>query len=170
MIAHTVRLHVVVAVGLQGVHRKGHEHGHWRMALAHILHGEVVVVRRSGRRPEDRRNHRREVGSHQPVGVRRGRNGRPGDRRSSRHVVVECDGGSRHDEGCSREEVRDGHSNHPVVVHHSRHGHGSLLESGNGSAREGVGSQIEAGEFCQYDPCRRDCCDVHPRYNGRWRP
>lgn len=64
-------------------------------------------------------------------------------RRSSREAAG-CDGGSRHDGGCSREAGHDGRSTHPSVGHRGRrslHDHGSR-ESESGSAREDGGSPI----------------------------
>jgi len=133
----------VVEVGSLGVHRKAHGRDRSRMALAHILHGEVVEGRHSGRQLVGRRKSHREEGSHRLVGVRRECSGHLDDRRSSRHVVVEYGGGSHHDAGCNREEVRDGRSSHQVVVLRNHHGHGSRREIESGSAHVGVGSRIE---------------------------
>lgn len=166
-IARNVLRRGAVVGGSLGVHRMGHGRDHWRMALARSLHGEVVEGRHSGRQVVGRRKNHHEEGSHRLVGVLRGRSGRRDGHRSSRHVVVGCGGGSRHGEGCSREEVHGGHSSHRVVVHHSHHVRGSLQGIGSGSAHVGEGSRIEAGHICQLHPCRRDCGDVHQRCNGR---
>lgn len=137
-----------VVVGSLGVHRKVHESGRWRMALARILHGEGVVGLRSGHLLVDRRRSRHEEDNRQPEDARHERSDHLDDHRSIRHVVVECGDGSHHGEGYSRVVDRDGHSSRRVVVLHSRHGHDSLLESESDSAHADVGSQIEAGDVC----------------------
>ena len=72
--------------------------------------------------------------------------------RRSSLVVAECGDDSHHDAGCNHEEGRDGRSSHLLLEvgrhHRSRDRHDSHLESGNDSARVGVGRRFEA-ETCK---------------------
>lgn len=144
--ARNVLRHGEVVAGSLGVHHKVRGSGHWRMAQARSLRGEVVVDRRSDHLLVGRRKSRHEVGSRRLEDDHHERSGHPDGRRSSRHVVVECGDGSHHGEGYSRVEGRDGRSSRRVVDRRSRHGHGSLLGNESGSAHVGEGSRIEAGD------------------------
>lgn len=99
--------------------------------------------RRSGRRHSGAAEGSRQSGEghHGEAG---GRSGPREGRRSSEGAG--SDDGSRHGEGCNREEVRGGHSSRPWAGHgHSRiRGHDSQGNESGSEAREDAGSLIEA--------------------------
>jgi hypothetical protein len=132
---HVRMAHDRVRSGRGQRHREEHRHGEAGPA-----------ERRSGRRRSDAAG-----GSHRWAvhhdGAAAVRSGRHVGRRSTWEEG--SDDGSRHGEGCSREEGRDDHSSRPQEDHHGRRGHHShgrgSLENGNGNgARADAGSRIEA--------------------------